>query len=83
MNTLDFSNRIRAFLPELCKRHNITQTAGPIADCNDILSKKLHETLTNWAEYYKKLYFCADPVVSFLIPDDMSSLIKFWNSQNS
>ena len=57
------------FFSELRKRHNVTEKAGPIVDCSGTLSKSLDETLKNWAEYYKKLYFCTDPQVIFPTPD--------------
>ena len=70
MNTLDFCNRTRVFFSELRKRHNITRKAGPIVDCSGILSKTFDETLRNWTEYYKKLYFCTDPLTNLPTPDN-------------
>ena len=53
------------FLFIILGEHNVTQKAGPIIDCSGVLSKNLDETLTNWSEYYKKLYFCNDPLDIF------------------
>ena len=74
MNTLDFCNRTRVFFSELRKRHNVTRKAGPIVDCTGTLSKNLDETLSNWTEYYKKLYFCADPSIILPTPDNDATL---------
>ena len=45
--------------------HSATQKAGTIFDDPGNLPKNFDETLKNWNEYYKKLYFCCDPVVLF------------------
>ena len=74
LNTLDFKNRTRAFFLELRKKHNATQTAGPIVDCLGKLSNTFDKTLKNWAEYYKKLYFLAEPVTKFQTPDSNAIL---------
>ena len=70
MNNLDFGNRTRVFFSELRKRHNVSQQPCPIVDCSGKLSNSLDQTLGNWAEYYKKLYFCNDPLQRFPTPDD-------------
>ena len=69
MNELDFHKRTRSFFSELRKRHNISQKARPIFDGSGNLSNNFDETLKNWTEYYKNLYFSSDPVVLFPTPD--------------
>ena len=69
MNDLDFHNRTRTFFSELRKRHKATENSAPIIDSSGVISKNIDETLSNWAEYYKKLYFCNDKVVRFPTPD--------------
>ena len=69
MNELDFYDRTRTFFKELRQMHNATQKAGTIFDDSGNLPKNFDETLKNWTEYYKKLYFCCDPVVLFPTPD--------------
>ena len=73
LNVLDFSKRTREFFSELRRRHNVTQKAGSIVNSSGILSKNFHETLKNWTEYYKKLYFSSDPVAGFPTPDKITT----------
>ena len=47
----------KEFFTELRKRHNICLTARPIFDSSGNLSKNFDDTLKNWSEYYKNLYF--------------------------
>ena len=70
MNNLDFCNRTRVFFSELRKRHNVSRKACPIIDCSGKLSNSLDKTLSNWSEYYKKLYFCDDPLIGLPTPDN-------------
>ena len=76
MNGFDFSNRTRLFFSELRKRHNVTHKAGPIFDSLGTLSKNFNETLKNWIEYYKNLYFCSEPTVKFPTPGENEFLDK-------
>ena len=70
LNSLDFSNRTRAFFSELRKRQNVAQKAGPIIDCSGTLSDNFDDTLKNWTEYYKKLYTCRDLPIKLPTPDN-------------
>ena len=83
MNGFDFSNRTRLFFSELRKRHNVTHKAGPIFDSLGTLSKNFNETLKNWIEYYKNLYFCSEPTVKFPTLTRTNSWIKIWNLLSS
>ena len=70
MDNLDYCKRTRVFFSELRKKHNVHRKAGPIIDFSGALSKNFDETLANWAECYKKLYSCAEPLTSLPTPDN-------------
>ena len=74
MNTLDFCKRTRTFFNELRKRHKIRQKAGPIINSLGVLSKIFNETLENWTEYYKNLYFCESNTAVFTTSDEVAPL---------
>ena len=63
MDELDFHNRTRSFFNELRRKHNIHQKSGPIIDSSGNLSSNFNDTLKNWTEYYKNLYFCKDSTI--------------------
>ena len=69
MNDLDFHTRTRDFFAELRARHNIHQKARPIFDSSGNLSTNFDDTLKNWSEYYKNLYFSNEPIALFPTPD--------------
>ena len=52
------------------KRHNVIQVAGPIVNCFETPSKSLDETLVNWTDYYKKLYFKGNPIIKLPTHDN-------------
>ena len=68
MNNLDFLNCTRTFFLELRNKHKVRENFVPIIDSVGTISKNIDETLKNWAEYYKKQYFCSDEVVRFDTP---------------
>ena len=70
MNDLDFLNCTRSFFSKLRKKHKVRENFVPITDKAGAISKNIDETLKNWAEYYKKLYFCNDEAVLFPTPDN-------------
>ena len=70
MNTLDYSKRTRTFFNELRKRHNVRQNAGPIINSLGVLSNNFNETLENWTEYYRNLYFCDSNTTVFPTSDE-------------
>ena len=74
MDTLDFCKRTRTFFNELRKRHKVRQKTGPIIDSLGALSKNLNETLENWTEYYKNLYFCEGTTTVFSTSEEVTPL---------
>ena len=74
MDTLDFGKRTKTFFNELRKRHNVRKKAGPIIDSFGALSKNFNETLENWTEYYKNLYFCESITTVFPTSDEVVAL---------
>ena len=56
LNQLGFSQATRAFYTELKRKNFEEEQSGPIVNEKGQLSTSLKECITNWENYYKKLY---------------------------
>ena len=56
MNKLHFQKRTRSFFSMLRRKYRTGELTGPIQNRFGILSRNLHETLTNWRDFYPDLY---------------------------
>ena len=56
LNNLDHSKATRAFYSELKRKNFEQEHLGPIVNEKGKLSTSLEECMTNWRNFYKKLY---------------------------